>query len=165
LRSSTSPLRELMGKRDFYAGGLMLLIGLGIALKGLSYRAGTLMHMGPGFLPTALGVLLAILGITIAVAGLAPSEPGDDQRILPEKPQWWGWACILAGPILFIILGRNFGMAPATFGCVFICALGDRAATWRGSVILAAVITVFGCALFSYFLQVPMPIFTWWGAQ
>src|ERR1700722_8266869 len=154
-----------MGKRDFYAGGLMLLIGLGIALKGLSYRAGTLMHMGPGFLPTALGVLLAVLRITIFVAGLAPSEPGGDQRILSEKPQWWGWACILAGPILFIILGRNFGMAPATFGCVFICALGDRAATWRGSVILAAVITVFGCALFSYFLQVPMPIFTWWGAQ
>ena len=92
MQSSTSPLRDFVRKRDFYAGGLMLLIGLGIALKGLSYRAGTLMHMGPGFLPTALGVLLAILGITIAVAGLAPSEPGDDQRILPEKPQWrWDW--------------------------------------------------------------------------
>jgi hypothetical protein len=24
---------------------------------------------------------------------------------------------------------------------------------------------VFGVALFSYFLQVPMPIFTWWGAS
>jgi hypothetical protein len=165
LRSSTSAFRELMGKRDLYAGGLMLLLGLGVAAKGMSYRAGTLMHMGPGFLPTALGVLLALLGIAIAVAGLAPSEDGDDQRILPENPQWWGWACILAGPILFIILGRYFGMAPATFGCVFVCALGDRAATWLGSVVLAAVITVFGCALFSYFLQVPMPIFTWWGAQ
>ena len=163
LRRSTSPLGELMGKRDFYAGGLMVLLGLFIALKGASYRAGTLMHMGPGFLPTALGVILVLLGIAIAAAALVPDD--EDQRILPEHPQWLGWACILAGPILFIILGRNFGMAPATFGCVFICALGDRAATWRGSVILAAVITVFGCALFSYFLQVPMPIFTWWGAQ
>ncbi len=53
MRPSTSHLRALMRKRDFYAGGLMLLLGLGIALKGMSYRAGTLMHMGPGFLPTA----------------------------------------------------------------------------------------------------------------
>ena len=166
MRSSTSPLRELMGKRDFYAGGLMILLGLGIALKGLSYRAGTLMHMGPGFLPTALGVLLVLLGIAIAAAGLAPSEGGDDdQRILPENPQWWGWACILAGPILFIILGRNFGMIPGTFGCVFIAALGDRNATWLGTFVLATVVTVFGVGLFSYFLQVPMPILTWWGAQ
>jgi uncharacterized membrane protein YhdT len=155
-----------MGKRDFYAGGLMILLGLGIALKGLSYRAGTLMHMGPGFLPTALGVLLVLLGIAIAAAGLAPSEGGDDdQRILPENPQWWGWACILAGPILFIILGRNFGMIPGTFGCVFIAALGDRNATWLGTFVLATVVTVFGVALFSYFLQVPMPILTWLGAQ
>jgi hypothetical protein len=155
-----------MGKRDFYAGGLMILLGLGIALKGLSYRAGTLMHMGPGFLPTALGVLLVLLGIAIAAAGLAPSEGGDDdQRILPENPQWWGWACILAGPILFIILGRNFGMIPGTFGCVFIAALGDRNATWLGTFVLATVVTVFGVGLFSYFLQVPMPILTWWGAQ
>ena len=57
-----------MGKRDFYAGGLMLLLGLGIALKGATYRPGTLMHMGPGFFPTALGVLLVILGIAIAAA-------------------------------------------------------------------------------------------------
>jgi hypothetical protein len=150
-------------KRDFYAGGLMLLLGLFIALKGLSYRAGTLMHMGPGFLPTALGVLLVLLGIAIAGAALSEDGSAEDQRILPENPQWWGWLCILAGPVLFIVFGYNFGMAPGTFACVFVSALGDRAATWRGSFILATVITVFGVGLFSYFLQVPMPIFTWRG--
>jgi heme A synthase len=164
LRTSSSALRELMGKRDFYAGGLMVLLGLGVALKGASYRAGTLMHMGPGFLPTALGVILVLLGIAIAAAALVP-DGDEDQRILPEHPQWLGWACILAGPIFFIILGRYFGMAPATFGCVLVSAFGDRDATWRATFILAAVVTVFGCGLFSYFLQVPMPIFTWWGAQ
>jgi Tripartite tricarboxylate transporter TctB family len=167
LRPSSSPLRELMGKRDFYAGGLMILIGLFIALKGTTYRAGSLMHMGPGFLPTALGVLLVLLGIAIAAAGLAPSADGhgDGENILPEHPQWWAWFCILMSPVLFIIFGRYFGMAPGTFACVSIAALGDKNATWRGTFILATVVTVFGVSLFSYFLQVPMPIFTWWGAQ
>jgi hypothetical protein len=164
VQPSTSLLRELVRKRDFYAGGLMVLLGLGIALKGATYRAGTLMHMGPGFLPTALGVLLVLLGLAIAAAALAPAEGSDDQRILPEHPQWWAWFCILMSPVAFIVFGRYFGMFPGTFACVFIAALGDKNKTWLGTLVLATVVTIFGVALFSYFLQVPMPIFTWRGA-
>jgi hypothetical protein len=164
LRPSTSHLRELLGKRDFYAGGLMLLLGLGIALKGASYRAGTLMHMGPGFLPTALGVILVLLGIAIAAAGLT-SSPDEDQRILPENPQWLAWFCILMSPVLFIFFGRYFGMIPAIFTCVFIAAMGDKSTTVKATLVLATIVTVFGVALFSYFLQVPMPLLTWWGSQ
>jgi heme A synthase len=164
LQPSTSPLRDLVRKRDFYAGGLMILLGLGIALKGTSYRAGTLMHMGPGFMPTALGIILVLVGIAIAAASLAPSEGAEqNESILPENPQWWAWSCILLSPVLFIVFGRYFGMAPGTFACVFIAALGDRTSTWLGTFVLSTVVTVFGVGLFSYFLQVPMPIFTWGG--
>jgi len=164
LRPSHNLLRDLIVKRDFYAGGLMVLIGLGIALKGSTYRAGTLMHMGPGFLPTALGIVLVLIGIAIAVAALAPGEPEHGgESILPENPQWWAWLCILASPVCFIFFGRYFGMIPGTFMCVFVAALGDKGATWRSTIILSTVVTVFGVALFSYFLQVPMPILTWRG--
>jgi len=159
--SLDSALRALIRKRDFYAGGLMLIIGCGVALKGLSYRSGTLMHMGPGFLPTALGAILALLGVAIAIAGTSAESAESDERILPEHPQWWGWLCILAGPVLFIVCGRYFGMIPGTFACVFIAALGDRTATLKSSFVLAVVVTIFGVALFSYFLQIPMPILTW----
>jgi putative Ca2+/H+ antiporter (TMEM165/GDT1 family) len=164
LQSSASQIRDLVRKRDFYAGGLMSLLGLGIALKGTTYRAGTLMHMGPGFLPTALGVLLVLIGI--AIAAVALNETGEeDQRILPESPQWWAWFCILISPVLFIFFGRYFGMIPGTFACVFIAAMGDKNATWLSSIILSAIITVFGVVLFAYFLQVPMPILTWKGGM
>jgi putative Ca2+/H+ antiporter (TMEM165/GDT1 family) len=162
VRPSTSPLGDVVRKRDFYAGGLMILLGLGIALKGATYRSGTLMHMGPGFLPTALGILLVLIGIAIGATALGPSE--DDQAILPPNPQWWAWFCILMSPILFILFGRYFGMIPGTFACVFIAALGDRNRTWKSTIILATVVTAFGVGLFSYFLQVPMPILTWGGA-
>ena len=167
MRSERGPVAQLVHslvrKRDFYAGGLVILFGLVMALKGPSYRLGTLMHMGPGFLPTALGILLSLLGIAIAAASLAPGsdEHGGDQSLLPEHPQWWAWFCILMSPVAFIFFGRYFGMAPGTFACVFIAALGDKTATWKGTIILASVVTVFGVSLFSYFLQVPMPILTW----
>jgi putative Ca2+/H+ antiporter (TMEM165/GDT1 family) len=165
VRPSISPLRSLVRKRDFYAGGLMLLIGLGIALKGSTYRLGTLMHMGPGFFPTSLGCLLVLIGIAIAAAAVPVPEPGteEDESILPEHPQWWAWFCILMSPVLFVLCGRYFGMIPATFASVFIAALGDRNATWLSTIVLSAVVTVFGVALFSYFLQLPMPILTWGG--
>jgi hypothetical protein len=141
----------------------MMLLGLGIALKGATYRLGTLMHMGPGFFPTSLGVLLVLIGIAIAAAGMAPSEGEEDQSILPEHPEWWAWFCILMSPVLFILFGSYFGMIPGTFACVFIAALGDRNKTWKSVLILSTVVTVFGVVLFSYFLQVPMPILTWGG--
>jgi hypothetical protein len=163
VRPTTSPLHDLVRNRDFYAGGLMILLGLGIALKGATYRLGTLMHMGPGFFPTSLGVLLVLIGIAIAAAGMAPSASGEDQSILPEHPEWWAWFCILMSPVLFVLFGRYFGMIPATFACVFIAALGDRNKTLKSVLILSTVVTVFGVVLFSYFLQVPMPILTWGG--
>lgn len=157
-------LRRLLQKKDFYAGGLLILFGLGAALKGPDYGSGTLMHMGPGFMPTALGVILVVLGVIIAGAA-AVSPPGDNERILPEHPQWFAWGCILAGPFLFIVVGSYLGMWPGTFACVFVSSLGDRTQTWKSALVLATVVSVFGVALFSYLLEVPMPVFTWGGGS
>jgi TctA family transporter len=53
--------------------------------------------------------VLAFLGILIAGAALGSSE-ADDKKFLPDNPQWFGWLCILGGPVLFIILGQYAGM-------------------------------------------------------
>jgi len=149
-------------KRDFYAGGLMVVFGLYMALNGPTYMLGTLMHMGPGFMPTALGVILTVVGILIAAPALGPRVPSED-RILPEQPQWFAWACIIAGPILFIICGSYGGLVPATFACVFVAALGDRTATYTGALGLATFITILGVVLFHFVLNISMPVLEWRG--
>jgi hypothetical protein len=103
-----------------------------------------------------------LLGLVIAAAAIATPD-GGDERILPEHPEWLGWGCILAGPLLFIICGSYGGLVPATFACVFVSALGDRTSTWIGALGLATVVTAFGVTLFSYVLKVPMPILEWRG--
>jgi hypothetical protein len=149
-------------QRDFWAGVLMLLLGLGFATTGPSYRTGTLFHMGPGFMPTALGVILVLLGIAIAGTAFIPSAEAGES-FMPQQPQWWGWFCILAGPALFILFGSYGGLAPATFACVFMSALGDRSTTLKRALVLSLVITVFGVAVFSYGLHVPIPVLEWRG--
>lgn len=140
----------------------MILFGLVMALKGPTYQLGTLMHMGPGFLPTVLGVILICLGIAIAGSALTVPE-GEDEDILPENREWFAWGCILASPLAFILFGTYGGMAPGTFACVFVAALGDRQATLKSMLVLSAVVTVFGVLLFSYILQIPMPVLRWGG--
>jgi hypothetical protein len=149
----------LVKKRDFYAGGLMTLIGAAVTLDSYNgYSLGTLTHMGPGMFPLMLGITLTLVGVLIL--GAAAATPlTDDENILPRKREWRGWGCILAGPVLFIILGEFFGLVPATFACVFVPALGDRTATVKGSAILAAGVTFFGVLLFSYVLKIPFPLF------
>jgi hypothetical protein len=89
----------------------------------------------------------AFLGILIAGTALGSSE-------IDNK---FGWHCILGGPVLFIILGQYAGMIPAVFACVFVCALGDKTATYKSSAMLAAAVTVFGVLLFHYLLGSPFP--------
>jgi len=152
------PLSNVLSqKRDYYAGGLMSLIGVGVILEARHYNLGTLFHMGPGFFPIILGVTLTLIGIAIAAAAAAAPSEEDDILHLPN-PQWRAWFCIIAGPVLFIPLGTYGGLIPATFACVFVSALGDIDSSVLGAFLLAAGITVFGVLLFSYLLQVSMPM-------
>jgi uncharacterized membrane protein YhdT len=145
-------------RRDYYAGGLMLLLGVGAAVTGSGYKFGTLARMGPGFMPVVLGIVLAFLGILIAATALGSSGSDDDKKFMPDNPQWFGWFCIIAGPVLFIVLGHYGGMIPAVFACVFVCALGDKTATYKSSFVLACGITVFGVLLFHYLLNIPFQL-------
>src|SRR6201986_5197586 len=103
----------------------MMLLGIGAAVTGSGYKFGSLARMGPGFMPVVLGVVLAFVGILIAGTALTSSEP-DDSKFLPDNPQWFGWFCILAGPVLFIVLGQYGGVIPPVFPCGFVNALGGK---------------------------------------
>jgi hypothetical protein len=152
--------QTLLRKRDFYAGGLMTLLGAAVALDSTTYDVGSLTHMGPGMFPLMLGVVLTFIGVLIFGTALV-TPLGEDEHVLPRQKEWLGWFCILAGPALFILVGEFLGMAPATFACVFVSALGDRTSTVKSSALLAFGVTFFGCLLFSYVLKIPFPLFRW----
>jgi hypothetical protein len=145
-------------RRDCYAGALMVLVGGGAAYVGSHYKMGSLTSMGPGYFPTILGIVLAIIGIIIA--GSAAYAPASGAAEAPApRPDWRGWLCITAAALLFIGLAKYVGLVAATFVCVFVAALGDRENSWKESALLAAGVTVFGVGLFSFVLHVQIPLF------
>jgi len=155
-------LNYLRKRRDYFAGGAMMLLGLGTIVEGSTYRLGNLRQMGPGYFPVMLGVAMTIVGVLIAISAMQPStDPEHDEDAIPDAPEWRGWICIVAGPVLFIVLGAYFGLLPATFACVFVSALGDRTMTLKQATLLASGITISGVIIFVYLLGVAFPILRW----
>ena len=156
--------------KDHFGGTLLVVLGVAITIGGFSYHRGTLNHMGAGFIPVALGVLMTLVGAAVfvtAITDTAPAAAGDGSSAATHgahgsgKPEWRGWLCILGGVIAFVVLGSHGGLVPATFASVFVSAKGDRQNTWRGAAGLAALITVFGVIVFHYGLSLQLPLFAW----
>ena len=169
-------MKERLARQDVLAGGIAVLIGLVGVVMGRRYGMGTLGEIGPGLFPAALGALMMALGA--ALAGVALARPAAErpaaerpaaERPVSERPgtesatvDLRGGAFIIAGLAAFVVAARLGGLVPAAFACVFLAALGDRTATLRRSLVLAACVTVFGVVLFHYLLQVQMPLVVGW---
>jgi putative Ca2+/H+ antiporter (TMEM165/GDT1 family) len=154
-------------RRDYYAGALVFLVGVGASTIAWRYQIGTLTRMGPGFFPFALGILLAFMGVLVAIANFmthsknadASGQPVHDaMHATQTSPDWRGWGFIVASVLAFILLADSAGLIAATFATVFIACWGDRSATLKGSALLAAGVTVFAVVLFYYILRVQIPI-------
>ncbi|OZI74889.1 tripartite tricarboxylate transporter TctB family protein [Bordetella genomosp. 12] len=147
-------------RREWAAGGTMIVLGLGAFALATTYQLGTLGRMGPGMFPAILGVLLTLLGLAIS-RSRSPQQEESETSADEAAPQWRGWACITGGLLAFILLGQYGGLVPATLGLVFISALGDRQHTLKTAALLAIGVTALGVAIFSWGLQLQFPLFRW----
>ena len=144
--------------RDYLAGALMIVLGLGAALQGRTYEMGTLSRMGPGYYPFWLGVILAGLGVLIMLNARGSIPEGEEEHLPPE---WRGWICILLSIVAFIVLGTYGGLLPASFAITFISALGDRNNTVKDAFFLAVAVAAVAAVIFWWALQVQFPLFQW----
>lgn len=153
-----------MLRRDHYAGLLLMAIGAIAVWQGLTAHIGTLLRMGPGSFPVMLGTVLLVLGVLVALMGFAPPHVPDGTlpdalaHDAPGMPDTRGAVAIIGGLFAYLIITRFGGMVAGTFALVFISAMGDRTQTFQGAVVLAAVVTGAGLALFVWGLQMHLPL-------
>ncbi len=65
---------RIRNHRDFWSGMMFLVLGVLFVIFSQAYQLGTPARMGPGFFPTALGALMAILGLAITWVSTAASN-------------------------------------------------------------------------------------------
>ena len=144
--------------KDLVGGGALVLVGILVVSRGLTYEAGTLSRMGPGYFPVALGAILALSGLAIAVTGWFATPPAETMR---APPQWRAWFLVCVSIVAFIVLAAYLGLVPATFAIVFISALADRDNSLKDALALSLAMVAICIVVFWWLLQVDLPLFRW----
>jgi len=135
---------------------LFIAFGLFFGIGSLDLDLGTTFRMGPGYFPLVLSGLLVLLGIVILVQ--ATKVAGE-----PLGPiAWRGMFFILPAPIFFGLTLRGLGFVPSIFLAALIAAFASHKMKPAMALVLAASLTVFSVAVFSYALGLPFQRFGPW---
>ncbi len=139
---------------DLIGGGLLVVVGVAVALYAMRYSFGTLTRMGPGFFPTVLGGLLAGLGLLVLLPAL---RRNGEWPVVHWRPLF----TILISVAAFALTVRPFGMVPATFVLVTVAALAQHEVRFLPTLILCAGLSLLGVLVFAQGLGVLIPAFNW----
>lgn len=144
--------------KEFWSGVMFTLFGIGAVLVGQGYTVGSAGKMGPGYFPTALGSLLAVLGLVAIVRSFLKAGEGFEKFAIKQ-----GFLVLLA-VFLFGFLVRGAGMIIAILALVMVSAYASSQFHLKSAVLLAIGGAVFCAIVFVVGLGVPMPLFgSWFG--
>lgn len=141
--------------KDVIGGTGLITIGLFATYHAVDrLPLGTVVQMGPGMFPAALGLLIAGTGAIILAMGLG--RPGEAITV-----HWWPAFTVLLSILVFALLVRPFGLIPSILVLTFIASLADRKLSPLGSMVLGVVLAVTATLVFRVGLGIPLRAFAW----
>jgi len=151
--------RFIRHPKDFWTGVIYLFFGIAAIVVARDYPMGTAGRMGPAYFPTVLGGLLALIG----AAALVRSFLRDGEKIGAFAVR--NLVIVLGAVVLFGVLIRGAGLAPAIIVLTFVSSLASAKFHWRSAALLCAALTLFCYLVFVKLLRLPIPMIgPWFGA-
>lgn len=144
---------KLRNHRDFWAGIMFLAFGVLFIFWSRAYQLGTAAKMGPGYFPTVLGGIMAVLGLIIMLGAFARSNPETKVERIGFKE------IILVNVAVgaFALLLAPLGMIVAIIALTFIAAAASHEFKVKETAINAIVISALAFIVFAWGLEVQMP--------
>lgn len=146
--------------KNFWIGLIFLCFGLAAIYLIGDNEMGSAGRMGPGYFPTVLGGLLALVGLGGIIRSFIGrrSEAHDAIGTFHIKDI----VIILGAVILFGILMRGAGLPVAAFVLVLLSSFASKQFKLGSSLLLAVGLALFAVLLFVKLLGLPMPIIGPW---
>ena len=154
---------RIKSQKDFLAGLMFTIVGIGFAWGATNYTIGEGARMGPGYFPLMLGILLAILGLVITfTAMVVETEDGDKVGGIAWKPLVF----IIGSNILFgICLGGipklgipALGLIVGIYALTFVASLAGEEHRSKEVLVLATVLAVISYLAFIVLLKLQFPV-------
>jgi hypothetical protein len=144
-------MRAKLGQ-DFWAGLMFVAFGAVAIAIARGYKLGTAAHMGPGYTPIAVGVLLILFGLALGARSLARGS----QRV--GTLAWFATALVLVSILVFAFLVRSIGLAITAVVLAVLCRIAGRYWNWKETTVLALVLAVMVVAIFLKGLGMSLPL-------
>jgi uncharacterized membrane protein YidH (DUF202 family) len=156
-------MRITLADRESIISGLVFTaIGVFTCYLAADLKFGTPSRMGPGFMPTVLGAILALLGLAILLTGVWKGVQGNEASTDDAPPLELRSLLIIAASIsVFAAALPHLGLIVAVPLLVIISSFAAEAFRWRGTILLAVGLAVVTYAIFVVGLKVDIPATPW----
>ena len=145
---------QIRNKRDFWSGMMFLTIGLLFVILSRQYQLGTAAKMGPGYFPSVLGGLLAVLGMFIGVGALRKSTPKTELVAVG----WRELILVLVGVLAFALLLPKLGMVISLIALIFISARASHEFGWKDTALATVFLLILSYVVFVWGLELQFPV-------
>jgi hypothetical protein len=135
---------------------IFIIIGLAAVIIGRDYPMGTAGRMGPAYFPTILGGLLALIGLVSLIRSFIRSGEAIERFAVKEA------FLVLLAVVLFGVLIRGAGLAPAVVLLVLLSGYASPEFKWKPFILVAVGLAIFSVLVFVKGLGLPMPMFGPW---
>ncbi|KGM33223.1 tripartite tricarboxylate transporter TctB family protein [Inquilinus limosus] len=142
--------------KDFWSGLIFLALAIAFGWIAQGYSMGRAIKMGPGYFPTVLAGILALIGLITLVRSFVLEGEGVGQWA------WRGGAIVLAAMLLFGLLLRGGGLAVSVPVVVLVGAAASIRFRAPVAATAAVAMTLFCIAVFIWGLGLPIPVFGRW---
>ena len=146
---------KIKSQKDFFAGLMFLVVGLGFAFGATHYSFGSAAKPGPGYFPFGLGLLLALLGGMVLFNALSIERDGGD-RI--GHIAWRPLIIIVGSIAMFGVALPRLGLIVTLPLLVLLSSLAGDEFRLRDALVNAALLTVGSWGIFIWGLKLQMPL-------
>lgn len=151
---------KIKSQKDLVSGLLLMIVGGAFAWSATGYKVGNGAHMGPGYFPLILGVLLALLGGAIVVQALVVAT-ADGEKI--GSIAWRPLIFVIAANFVFGLMvgGLPFihlpplGLIAGIYALTIISALAGQEFRLGEVLVLATVLAALSYLTFIVVLSLP----------
>lgn len=145
---------HIRNKQNFWSGVMFLAFGAFFAGFGTQYSMGSAAKMGPGYFPTALGVILAVMGAAIAIGAAGPTahETHVDRFHFREL------GLVLGAVVLFGVLLKPLGLILSLLVLVLVSSFASHEFSWKAALLNAIILIVLCYAVFIWALKLIFPL-------
>ncbi len=145
---------KLRNHQDFWSGTMFVVLGVLFIVLSRQYQLGTAAKMGPGYFPTVLGGILAVLGGMIVLSAFSKTNP--EAKLSPVG--WRELFLLLGGVLLFAILLPKLGLIVSLWVLIFVSALGSHEFNFKETFLSAIVLSVLGWGVFAKGLELQLAV-------